>query len=69
MLLIIFLVVGLGLCHLIGRKLLPKSKSQAMAEVAWSNLLDLNLDEDKWDGWVVHRYTNEEYKQVRADAQ
>jgi hypothetical protein len=60
------LVVGLSLCHVIGRKLLPKSKSQAMAEVAWSNLLDLNLDEDEWDGWVVHRYTSEEYEQHRA---
>lgn len=66
MLLIMLLLSGLCVCHAISTRLLPsKPKRQAVAEDAWSNLLDINLDEDEWDGWVVHRYTAEEYREIR----
>lgn len=76
LLFILTMFTGLCVAHVIGRILPRKPGSQASrleraveprqvrAEIAYDNLL--NFDEE-FTGWKVQRYTNEEYKRMRAE--
>ena len=73
---VLALFAGLCVAHVIGRLLPHKSGPQAgriqraveprrvQAEESYANLF--GLGDETFTGWKVQRYTNEEYKQMRA---